>query len=76
MQWLIIIVVALMIWNSDWFNSDENYDAGYSDGYAEGYNTECKIRSTIIKGDWNNEDYSNGFADGRYDGVNACRSGN
>lgn len=49
-------------------------DVGYSDGYASGYNTECDIRATVIYGDWENEEYSQAFSNGEYDGKIACRS--
>ena len=54
-------------------SEDSRYDSGYSDGYAEGYNTECKIRSTLVEGDWDNEAYSSGYQAGRAEGVAACR---
>lgn len=53
-------------------HADERYDLGYSDGYAVGYNTACEIRTTLIEGDWKNEDYSGGYADGQTAGVIAC----
>ena len=56
-------------------SADSRYDSGYSDGYAEGYNTECKIRATLVEGDWKDKDYSRGYQDGRVDGVAACRAG-
>ena len=54
-------------------DSDERLDAGYSDGYAVGYNTECKIRATLIEGDFDNADYSRGYYAGLIDGAAACR---
>ena len=54
-------------------SSDAAYDRGYSDGYAEGYNTECKIRATLVAGDWDDEAYSRGYDQGRRAGVQACR---
>lgn len=54
---------------------EERYDVGYSDGYAAGYNTECKIRVTLIEGDWDNKDYSRGYQDGNYAGIQDCRRG-
>lgn len=53
---------------------EDAYDSGYSDGYAVGYNTTCEIRATIIEGDWSNEDYSRGYADGQTDGTIACNA--
>lgn len=54
-------------------DSDERLDVGYSDGYAVGYNTECKIRATLIEGDFDNADYSRGYYAGLTDGAEACR---
>jgi hypothetical protein len=51
---------------------DSKYQFGYSDGYAEGYNTTCKIRATLVEGNWNDKDYSRGYQDGRMTGVAAC----
>ena len=45
------------------------YDAGYSDGYAEGYNTTLRIRATMVRGDWNDKEYTRGYNDGRSQGV-------
>jgi hypothetical protein len=53
-------------------NADERYDSGYSDGYAVGFNTTCEIRATLIEGDWDNADYSRGYADGTADGSTEC----
>ena len=55
-------------------DSDGRLDAGYSDGYAVGYNTECKIRATLIEGDFDNAYYSRGYYAGLADGAAACRS--
>ena len=55
-------------------NADERFDVGYSDGYAVGFNTECKIRTTLIEGDWESESYSSGYRVGIYDGALACRN--
>ena len=56
-------------------NADSRYDSGYDDGYAEGYNTTCKIRATLVEGDWDDEHYSRGYSDGRVTGSAACRAG-
>lgn len=55
-------------------NADERYDTGYSDGYAEGYNTTCKIRATLVEGDWDDENYSRGYRVGNAAGAAACKS--
>jgi hypothetical protein len=54
-------------------SADERYDVGYDDGYAVGYNTTCKIRATMIDGDFDNEAYSSGYRDGYADGERECR---
>lgn len=51
---------------------DERYDSGYSDGYAEGYNTTCRIRATLVEGDWEDADYSRGYNAGRNVGAADC----
>lgn len=51
---------------------ESRYDSGYSDGYAEGYNTTCEIRATLVEGDWEDENYSRGYNDGRQNGASAC----
>ena len=53
-------------------SADKRFDSGYSDGYAVGYNTACKIRATMVKGDWDDEEYSNGYAKGKSAGTTAC----
>ena len=53
---------------------EDKYDAGYDDGWAAGYNTTCKIRATMIEGDWDSESYSNGYSDGYTDGSYECRN--
>ncbi|WP_461521270.1 hypothetical protein [Porticoccus sp.] len=55
--------------------ADDKYDVGYDDGYAAGYNTTCKIRATMIEGDWGNKSYSRGYAEGQAAGALACKSG-
>ncbi len=56
-------------------SADSRYDSGYSDGYAEGYNTTCKIRSTLVEGDWDDKDYSRGYQSGRVAGAADCKAG-
>lgn len=53
-------------------DAEERYDVGHSDGYAVGYNTACEIRATLIEGDFDNNDYSRGYAQGQTDGIIAC----
>lgn len=52
---------------------EERYDVGYGDGYAVGYNTTCKIRATLIEGDWDDENYTRGYTVGNIDGSLACK---
>jgi len=54
-------------------SSDASYQRGYSDGYAVGYNTACKIRATLIAGDWDNKHYSRGYSAGSTSGIVACQ---
>jgi hypothetical protein len=56
-----------------WESSEVSYERGYDDGYAVGYNTACKIRSTLIDGDWSNKHYSRGYSDGNTAGIAACQ---
>jgi len=53
-------------------DSDERYRVGYSDGYAVGYNTTCKIRTTLIEGDWGSNAYTRGYNIGYTDGSAVC----
>ena len=68
-----IFAVLLMLSGCIGEDADERLDAGYSDGYAVGYNTECKIRATLIEGDFDNAHYSRGYYAGLADGAAACR---
>ena len=68
---LFVGVVALLTGCGD---ADGRYDTGYRDGYAEGYNTTCKIRATIVEGDWEDADYSRGYEEGRIAGVRDCQN--
>ncbi len=52
---------------------DSAMDRGYSDGYASGYNTTCKIRTTIISGDWDTKGYKQGYDTGYEAGSKKCR---
>ena len=69
MKYLWIGVVVLLAGCGD---SEGRYDTGYSDGYAAGYNTTCKIRATMIEGDWGNESYSRGYNQGYAAGTADC----
>ncbi len=61
-------------------SASSSYKSGYDDGYKEGYNTICKISASPAKGDWNNENYSQGYGAGQADGaakaVSAVRADN
>jgi hypothetical protein len=69
-----IILILTLLLQGCFNDSDADYNYGYGDGYGAGYNTTCKIRSTMIKGDWSNEDYSKGYRVGYSDGSYACRN--
>ncbi|MBC8551920.1 MAG: hypothetical protein H8D23_19910 [Candidatus Brocadiales bacterium] len=71
---LFLVIVTLLLFGCG-PSADSRYDSGYSDGYAEGYNTTCKIRSTLVEGDWEDENYSRGYQDGRADGAADCKAG-
>lgn len=45
------------------------YDAGYDDGHASGYNSFCKLRTTLIWGNFDYPEYARGFADGEAAGI-------
>ena len=68
------IILLFILVLSGCSSSDSNYDYGYNDGYAAGYNTTCNIRATMIKGDWDDEDYSKGYRIGYGDGAFDCRN--
>ena len=70
---IVVPVIACFILFGCGKNADERYDSGYSDGYAEGYNTTCKIRATLVDGDWEDKDYSRGYREGQSAGATACR---
>ena len=65
--------IALLVLLSCGDSADSRFDSGYSDGYASGYNTTCKIRATMIEGDWDDKNYSRGYNAGKIDGSAACR---
>lgn len=53
-------------------SAEKDYAEGMDDGFATGYNTACEIRATFVRGDWNNPDYSRGYAIGQERGIAAC----
>jgi hypothetical protein len=71
---MLLAFVAVLSASACWEDEDERYDVGYDDGYATGYNTTCKIRATLIEGDWNSEAYSRGYNVGHADGSAACQA--
>lgn len=73
MKQIFLLSIMLLFSACEGESADERLDAGYSDGYAVGYNTECKIRTTLIEGDFDNADYSRGYYAGLADGAAACR---
>lgn len=73
-HFLLIFIFFTLSSCIDLADPDERFDVGYSDGYAVGYNTECKIRATLIEGDFDNADYSKGYYMGLSDGAAACRN--
>ncbi len=69
------IMLALFLAGCNRPDPEERYEAGYDDGYAAGYNTECKIRATLIEGDFENQEYTDGYVDGQLAGIGDCRKG-
>lgn len=78
MKLIFILIIGYLIfnWVGDYqeTNAESRRDAGASDGYAVGYNTTCKIRATLIEGDWKDPDYTSGYYDGYADGAEDCRA--
>jgi len=71
---LVVLVTIFLVGCLE--DEDERYDVGYDDGYAVGYNTTCKIRATLIEGDWNSPAYSRGYEAGYAGGSAECLSKN
>lgn len=70
-----LAVLALVLnWFGVFGDSEKARLAGFNDGFAEGYNTTCRIRTTLIEGDWANEHYSKGYHAGRIEGANDCHT--
>lgn len=74
MKFLVIGIILYLIYTFVTPSSDERFGAGYSDGYASGYNTTCKIRATMIKGDWSDRYYKKGYNEGYAAGSADCRA--
>jgi hypothetical protein len=75
MRILAVLLIAVVTNGCDSSsNSEARYEIGHSDGYASGYNTTCKIRATLIEGDWSNESYASGYREGYSEGENACKT--
>ena len=68
MRFSLFLIVRLLVSGCD----DIGFDEGYSDGYAVGYNTACKIRATLITGEFDNADYAKGYSSGQTAGIVAC----
>jgi len=69
------LITIILLLNGCGPSADSRYDSGHSDGYAEGYNTTCKIRATLVGGDWDDENYLRGYQNGRVDGAADCKAG-
>lgn len=68
---IVLIILSLVLISCA--DPEERLDVGASDGYAVGFNSTCKIRSTLIDGDFDNKDYKRGYESGYREGVIACR---
>jgi len=64
------ILFFILLLLTSCIDADERLD----DGYAVGFNTTCKIRATLVEGDWDNKDYKRGYASGYRAGSFACRN--
>lgn len=71
---IIIFAVLAAALSGCWESAEARFDSGYGDGYAAGYNTTCEIRSTMVEGAWDDEDYSRGYSVGYSAGSAACLS--
>jgi hypothetical protein len=74
MKFIIMGIILYAIYAALTPSSGERFDTGYSDGYASGYNTTCKIRVTMIEGDWSNKYYKKGYNEGYAAGSTDCRA--
>lgn len=68
----LITAAVVLVFLGACSDSEERADVGYSDGYAAGYNTTCKIRATLVEGDWDNRAYAEAYQRGYADGSSAC----
>lgn len=68
------ILLVFAITAASCADPEERYDVGYDDGYAVGYNSTCQIRATLVEGDFGNEDYARGYAEGMAAGAYDCRN--
>ena len=66
-----ITLVALLAACDD---AEPRYQFGYGDRYAVGYNTACEFGATFIEGDFGNESYARGYADGVTNGIIDCNA--
>lgn len=72
---LALLLLACFYVAGRWQESKaDDYSAGFGDGYAVGYNTACEIRATFIRGDWSNDQYAKGYAQGQEAGIVACNA--
>ena len=67
-------IILLFLVLTSCVDPGERLDVGYDDGYTAGFNTTCKIRATLIEGDWGNKDYKRGYNSGYQAGAFACRN--
>ena len=57
---------------SSFESTEDRYEIGYDDGFAPGYNTTCLFRSTLVRGDWDDDHYTEGYNEGYAAGAAVC----
>jgi hypothetical protein len=72
MNSLRVLVVVTGVFTAACGDDVDQGDLGYDDGYAVGYNTACEIRTTLIAGNFENNEYATAYGRGQTDGIIAC----
>lgn len=64
------ILIVLLYQIFSWDNSE--FDQGRRDGFSSGYNQVCVPRKTLIYGNWDSEEYRDGYIIGYQEGIARC----